>query len=90
VAAWIDRRGIDGLADGLARWTRGIARLDDFVDRVFVDRLIDLMAAGTYRFGVRLRMVQSGNLRQYVMLIVVGTVALFALVGLYWRYTAGY
>ena len=59
-------------------------------DRLFVDRLIDLVAEWTYRCGLRLRTLQTGNLRQYVMMIVVGTVALFALVSIYWRYTAGY
>ena len=89
-ASGIDRLGIDWLADSLARWTRGISRLDDLFDRLFVDRLIDLVAEWTYRCGLRLRTLQTGNLRQYVMMIVVGTVALFALVSIYWRYTAGY
>ena len=52
--------------------------------------LIDWAAMWTYRFGVGLRTLQTGNLRQYVMLIVVGTVALFALVSLYWRYSGGF
>ncbi|MFH1264142.1 MAG: NADH-quinone oxidoreductase subunit L, partial [Planctomycetota bacterium] len=88
--AGIDRHGIDWLADSFARWTRELAQLDDWIDRLFVDRLIDLTAAWTYRFGLGLRSLQTGNLRQYVMLLVVGTVALFALVSIYWRFTAGY
>jgi NADH:ubiquinone oxidoreductase subunit 5 (subunit L)/multisubunit Na+/H+ antiporter MnhA subunit len=86
----IDRGGIDWLAEGLARWTRELAQLDDMIDRLFVDRLIDCAAAWTYRCGLGLRTLQTGNLRQYVMLIVVGTVALFALVSLYWRFSGGF
>ena len=36
--------------------------------------------------GLRLRTVQSGNLRQYVMWIAVGTVALFLLISFYWNW----
>ena len=38
------------------------------------------------RLGLRLRTVQTGNIRQYVMWIVVGTVGLFVLMSLYWNY----
>ena len=53
-----------------------VARLDDWIDRLFVDGLVERIARGTYALGLRLRAVQTGNLRQYVMLIAVGTVAL--------------
>ena len=33
--------------------------------------------------------VQTGNIRQYVMWIAVGTVALFVLMSLYWNYAIG-
>jgi hypothetical protein len=39
----------------------------------------------TYAVGVWLRALQSGNLRQYVMWIAVGTVALFLLISFYWN-----
>jgi NADH-quinone oxidoreductase subunit L len=87
-AAWIDRVVIDGLADGLARLVRVGAVLDDFIDRYFVDGAVNLLAALTFGLGLRLRALQSGRLRQYVMLIVVGTVALFILVTVYWDFVA--
>ena len=43
------------------------------------------IAAITYRCGASLRRIQTGNLRQYVMFIVVGTVVVFALAS-FWRY----
>jgi NADH-quinone oxidoreductase subunit L len=87
-AAWIDRVVIDGLADGLARMVRVGAVLDDFIDRYFVDGAVNLLAALTFGLGLRLRALQSGRLRQYVMLIVVGTVALFILISTYWDFVA--
>jgi NADH-quinone oxidoreductase subunit L len=85
-AAEIDRKVIDGLADGLARLVRVGAVLDDFIDRYLVDGAVNLLAALTFGLGLRLRALQSGRLRQYVMLIVVGTVALFILVTVYWDF----
>ncbi len=75
----LDTKGIDWLADGAARLVAGVARLDDWIDRLFVDGLVNLTARGTYAVGLRLRAVQTGNVRQYVMLVVVGTVVLFVL-----------
>jgi len=89
ISGWIaavDKRGIDWLADNSARVVAAVSRLDDWIDRTFVDALIDLIAAGTHAVGLKLRVVQTGNLRQYVMLIAVGTVALFVLISLYWNY----
>jgi NADH-quinone oxidoreductase subunit L len=87
-AAWIDRHVIDRLADGLAGLVRVGAVLDDFIDRYFVDGAVNLLATLTFGLGLRLRALQSGRLRQYVMLIVVGTVALFILVSVYWDLVA--
>ncbi len=83
VAAW-DKQGIDRAVDGLA-WLAGlVARLDEWIDRIFIDGLVDGLASATYAAGLRLRSVQSGNLRQYVLWIAVGTVALFLLISFCW------
>ena len=82
ISGWvaaIDKQGIDWLADNSARAVMAVSRLDDWIDRIFVDKLIDLIARWTYALGLRLRTVQTGNIRQYVMWIVVGTVGLFVL-----------
>jgi NADH-quinone oxidoreductase subunit L len=75
-----DRKIIDGLIDNLARWTRGLAGINDLIDRYLVDGLVNLTAGWTYSLGRSLRAVQTGKLRQYVMLIVIGTVALTILI----------
>jgi X-X-X-Leu-X-X-Gly heptad repeat protein len=85
----LDTKGIDSLADGAARLVAGVARLDDWIDRLFVDGLVNLTARATYAAGLRLRAVQTGNVRQYVMLVVLGTVVLFILTSFYWNYAIG-
>jgi NADH-quinone oxidoreductase subunit L len=75
-----DKVVIDGLINGIARGVLQISRLDDTLDRYFVDGLVNLTAHWTYSIGLSLRRVQTGKLRQYVMLIVIGTVALTVLI----------
>ena len=82
--ALLDTKGIDWLADSAARLVAGVASLDDWIDRLFVDGLVNLTARGTYAVGVRLRAVQTGNVRQYVMLVALGTVVLFLVTSLFW------
>lgn len=71
-----DKNIIDGFINRLATWAKAIARFDDFIDRYVVDGLVNLTAHWTYSIARSLRGVQTGKLRQYVMLIVIGTVAL--------------
>ena len=84
--AVVDRKAIDWVADNLARAVVAISRLDDWIDRVFVDGLVNQTARWTYAVALKLRTVQTGNLRQYVMMLVVGVVGLFVLISLYWSY----
>jgi NADH-quinone oxidoreductase subunit L len=89
VSGWVaavDKKGIDWLADNSAGAVEWISRIDDWIDRTFVDSLVNLAARWTYVVGVRLRVLQTGNIRHYVMLLAVGTVAFFVLMSLYWNY----
>jgi NADH-quinone oxidoreductase subunit L len=89
VCRWVadfDKRVIDWLADNAARAVAAVSRLDDWIDRVFVDAAVNLLARWTHAFGLRLRAVQTGSLHQYVVFIAVGTVTLFVLMSLYWKY----
>jgi NADH-quinone oxidoreductase subunit L len=81
--AEFDKVVIDGIIDGLAMITRMVARLDDLSDRYLIDGLANGLAAWTYATGVKLRSAETGRIRQYVMFIVVGTVAMFVLISLY-------
>jgi NADH:ubiquinone oxidoreductase subunit 5 (subunit L)/multisubunit Na+/H+ antiporter MnhA subunit len=80
IASRFDRKGIDWFIDHTAIWTKSIAKIDDAIDRYFVDGFVNLLAAWTWSTGRWMKNVQTGSLRQYVMLIVIGTVALTILI----------
>jgi NADH-quinone oxidoreductase subunit L len=88
LAAGVDKRWIDGLIDFLARATVRFSYAWDVVaDRGIVDGIANLTASWTYSLGNSLRAVQTGNLRQYVLFIVVGAVAIFVLISFFWSPT---
>ncbi|HZZ73228.1 MAG TPA: NADH-quinone oxidoreductase subunit L [Pirellulales bacterium] len=86
--AEFDRKVIDNIINGLAWLVRRVSVIDDWIDRTFVDGLVNLCARWTFSAGMSLRNVQTGKLRQYVMFIAIGTVALFILVSFFWSYSA--
>jgi NADH-quinone oxidoreductase subunit L len=87
LAAGCDRRWIDWFVDGLATVTRKFSVVwDRVVDQSFIDGLANQLARWTYAGGSRLRAVQTGRIRQYVMFIVVAAVALFILIS-FWNST---
>ena len=81
LAKWIanfDRGVIDSIIHGAAAICKGCARVVDAIfDRTLVDGTVNGFAQGTWDFGLWLRKLQTGSLRQYVMFIVLGTVILF-------------
>lgn len=76
--AWIDRAILDGVLHLASRVVVLISQWDRIFDENVVDGFVNLAAKATYAVGSALRVVQTGRLRQYVMFIVVGVVALFA------------
>ena len=74
--AKFDKQVIDVCIDKLASGVKVISRADDLIDRTFVDGIVNLVGNWTYSAGRSLKTVQTGRLRQYVVLIVVGVVAL--------------
>ncbi|MCE9606223.1 MAG: NADH-quinone oxidoreductase subunit L [Planctomycetia bacterium] len=71
-----DKNIIDVFINKLAAGTKAIAKVDDLIDRHFVDGLVNVVGNWTYSTGRSLKVVQTGKLRHYVMFIVIGTVAL--------------
>ena len=57
----------------------GSPKWDRVFDEKVVDRLVNLVGDVTFAVGRSLTVIQTGRLRQYVMFIAVGVVALFAL-----------
>jgi NADH:ubiquinone oxidoreductase subunit 5 (subunit L)/multisubunit Na+/H+ antiporter MnhA subunit len=84
----IDLRWIDGLIHALAAATKWFARTwDRIADQGIVDGLVNLAGRRTYRIGVSLKGLQTGSLRQYVMFIVIGAIAIFLLISFLWSPT---
>jgi NADH-quinone oxidoreductase subunit L len=82
--AGFDRRWIDWLIDSLARWTTRFATFWAWItDHTLIDGLVDRIAAVTYRLGLSLRGLQTGSLRQYVLFLVVGVIAVFLISSLF-------
>jgi NADH:ubiquinone oxidoreductase subunit 5 (subunit L)/multisubunit Na+/H+ antiporter MnhA subunit len=69
----------------LAWVARRLAGIDALFDRIVVDGLVNAAGTLTWNAGMELKRLQTGRLRQYVMFIVVGTVAIFVLATLMFR-----
>lgn len=82
-----DKKVIDRIVDGCATSMRAISHIDDKIDRLIVDGSVNLVARWMHSIGLALRGMQTGSIRQYVMFIVVGTVAIFVLASFLWSYS---
>ncbi len=81
----IDKNWIDVFIDSLARFVAWFARAWEYLaDQIVVDGFVNVFAGWTYNLAVTLRQVQTGRLRQYVMFIVLGAIAVFVVVFLFW------
>jgi len=81
-----DKRWIDGLINRIASCTVWISRQwEFFADRGVVDGVANMIGRFTYDTGLSLRGMQTGRLRQYVMFIAVGLIAVVLLVSLFWN-----
>jgi NADH-quinone oxidoreductase subunit L len=77
--AAVDLGVIDWLLHAVAALARGVSQLvDAILDRTVVDGTANGLAKGTWDLGLTLRRVQTGQLRQYVLFIVVGTLLVVA------------
>ncbi len=82
VARWFaafDRVVIDGLLHSLSYATLDVSKFDRRFDEGVIDGLVNLTGDAIFATGRSLRVVQTGNLRQYIMFIAIGVVALFML-----------
>ena len=87
IAVILDRGLIDGFIHQCAATAKGLSAIVSVVgDRFFIDNFVDTVAAKTWALGLSLRRFQTGQLRQYVMFIVIGVVVLF-LIASVWRYS---
>jgi NADH-quinone oxidoreductase subunit L len=86
IAMTLDRGIIDSILHSFAWIYRGVAAVVSVVgDHWLINGLVDWGAEKTWDLGLSLRSVQTGQLRQYVMFIVVCTIALFIVATLWWQ-----
>lgn len=81
VARWcqgFDKVVLDGILHGASSLMVLISTWDRWFDERMVDGLVNLVGQVTGQAGRSLRVIQTGQLRQYVMWIAVGVVVLFA------------
>jgi NADH-quinone oxidoreductase subunit L len=81
VAGWcraFDTKVIDGTVDATARATVKVSWWSGRFDLGIVDGLVNLIADVCYAIGGRLRTVQTGYLRSYVLFLVLAAVGIFA------------
>src|SRR5262249_32684746 len=74
----LDHFIIDGFIDGSARLTALLSHLEGVFDNIAVDGLVNLTARGVYAVGGWGRGIQTGRLRNYLMVLAVALVGLFA------------
>jgi NADH-quinone oxidoreductase subunit L len=75
--AWFDLRVIDGIIHLLGRLTVLASKWDGLFDNNVVDGLVNLVGNVTYAVGGRLRQVQTGFLRSYVLFLVLAAAGIF-------------
>jgi NADH-quinone oxidoreductase subunit L len=73
-----DGKGIDRLIDGIGRLTVRTSRADGQFDKGVVDGVVNVIADATSRAGARLRRIQTGSLRNYILFLVLAAVGIFA------------
>ncbi|MCA1684705.1 MAG: NADH-quinone oxidoreductase subunit L, partial [Planctomycetia bacterium] len=73
-----DKQIVDGVVNAAASFTELLSRLEGVFDRLAVDGLVNLVARGVYVLGDYGRMLQTGRLRNYLMVLAVAVVGLFA------------
>lgn len=77
--AAFDRVVIDGFLHALTYATIDVSRLDRRFDESVIDGMVNAVGDAIFAVGRSFRVIQTGSLRQYVMFIAIGVVALFML-----------
>jgi NADH-quinone oxidoreductase subunit L len=82
VAGWLntfDLRCIDGVLHMISRFTVWVSWVSGHFDLGVIDGLVNVTARAIHGIGDRLRTVQTGYLRSYVLFLVLAAVGLFLL-----------
>ncbi len=76
--AIFDKQVVDGVVNTSAALTSLFSRIDGAFDRIFVDGTVNLVASLSYALGDYGRRIQTGRLRNYLMVLTVALIGLFA------------
>jgi NADH-quinone oxidoreductase subunit L len=76
-ARWFDTNVIDGVVNGVGRLGVIVSRFGGIIDARIVDGLVNVIADACYGLGARVRAVQTGSLRNYVLFLALAAVAVF-------------
>jgi NADH-quinone oxidoreductase subunit L len=88
VGHWLaafDLRIIDGIIHGVARFAVWVSKWDGLFDNNVIDGLVNLVGNVTYDAGARLRNVQTGFLRSYVLFLVLAAAGIFMVLAYFVR-----
>ena len=73
---WTNTYVLDGIVNGAAALTRGLAQVVAWFDRTVIDGAVNTIGRGAGESGGLLRYLQSGNVQRYAVFLFVGVVAL--------------
>ncbi len=75
--AAFDLRAIDGVIHAVARSAMWVSKWDGLFDHHIIDGVVNLVGNTIYGVGARLRSVQTGFLRSYVLFLVLAAAGIF-------------
>jgi NADH-quinone oxidoreductase subunit L len=73
---WFNQHVLDGVVNGSATLTRGLARAVGWFDRTVIDGAVNGAGQTAGGFSAVLKLIQSGNVQWYAVALFVGVVAL--------------
>jgi NADH-quinone oxidoreductase subunit L len=77
ISGWFDLRVIDGIVNGVSRWTARFSFGNGLFDLKVIDGIVNGVAGTIIFSGGRLRRVQSGRIQNYLVGVLVGIFLIF-------------
>ena len=77
IAGWFDQVVIDGIVNGVARWTTRVSAANGLFDLKVIDEIVNGVAGSIIFSGGSLRRIQTGRIQNYIVGILVGILLIF-------------
>ena len=78
-SAWVDRWVVDGFVNAVGYLTVTVSRIQRLIDIWVVDGAVNVVGLATKTAGDRIRLLQTGRVQNYLLLVVFGTALLILL-----------